>query len=100
MVWLNHQKELDSVQHEWLLKLAKAPPRVISAIETLMQKWLTNLLLTSHEGVIQSYAIHYLRGIFQGDTHPVFLFILSVKCTVVFIKEIKRVANHYPFCQT
>ena len=98
MVWLNYQKAFDSVPHEWLLKLAKVPPLVISAIETLMQKWLTNLQLTSRKGVSQSYIIHHLRGIFQGDTHSVLLFILSVKSTVVFIKEIKRVPN-WPFCQ-
>ena len=47
---------MDSVPNEWLLialKLAKVPPLVISVIETLMQKWSTNLHLTGHEGNIR-----------------------------------------------
>ena len=63
MAWLDYQKAFDSVPHEWLLtalKLAKVPPPVISAIETLMLKWLTNRHLTSHEGDIQSNTIHYI----------------------------------------
>ena len=63
MAWLDYQKAFDSVPHEWLLtalKLAKVTPPVISAIETLMLKWLTNRHLTSHEGDIQSNTIHYI----------------------------------------
>ena len=81
MVWLNYQKAFDSVPYKWLLialKLAKVPPLVTSAIETLLQKWLTSLELTSHEGEIQSDTIHYLRGIFQGDSYSLLLFILSL----------------------
>ena len=51
------------VPHEWLviaLKLAKVPPLVISATEILIQKWSTNIQLTSHEGDIQSNTICYL----------------------------------------
>ena len=63
MAWLDYQKSFDSVLHEWLLtalKLAKVPPLVISAIETLIQKSLTNLYLTGHEGDIHSNTIHYV----------------------------------------
>ena len=80
IAWLDYQKAFDSVPHKWLLialKLAKMPPLVTSAIETLIQEWSTNLHLTSHEGDVQSNTIHYLRGIFQGDSLSV-LFILSV----------------------
>ena len=55
MVWWDYQMAFDSVLHEWLLValyLTKVKPLVISSIETLMQKWLTNLHLTSHEGDI------------------------------------------------
>ena len=71
MAWLDYQKAFDSVPHKWLLialKLAKVPPLRTSAIETLIPKWSTNVHLTSHEGGIQSKTIHYLRGIFQGDS--------------------------------
>ena len=56
MASLGYQKAFDSKPHEWLLislKIAKVPPLVISADETLMQKWSTNLHLTSNEGDIQ-----------------------------------------------
>ena len=92
MAWLDYQKAFDSVPHEWLLialKLAKVPPLVISAIETLMQKWSTNVHLTSHEGDIQSNTIHYLRGIFQGDSLSVLLFILSVNPLSFLLKKLK-----------
>ena len=63
MVWLNYQKAFDSLPHEWLLitlKLVKVSPLVILSMETLMQKWLKNLHLTSHEGDIQAGTIRYL----------------------------------------
>ena len=56
MASLGYQKTFDSKPHKWLLislKLAKVPALVISADETLMQKWSTNLHLTSNEGDIQ-----------------------------------------------
>ena len=59
MVWFNDQKALDNVPHEWILialKLAKGVRLVMSAIETLMQKLLANLCLTSHP--IQSHTIN------------------------------------------
>ena len=92
MAWLDYQKAFDSVPHEWLLialKLAKVPPLVISAIETLMQKWSMNVHLTSHEGDIQSNTIHCLRGIFQGDSLSVLLFILSVNPLSFLLKKLK-----------
>ena len=72
-----------------VLKLAKVPPLVISAIETLIEKWSTNLHLTCHEGDIQSNTIHYLRCIFQGDSLSVLLFILSVNPLSFLLKKLK-----------
>ena len=43
-VWLDYQKAFDSVLHEWLiesLKLAKLPPLIIAAIDTLTKTWAT-----------------------------------------------------------
>ena len=92
MAWLDYQKAFDSVPHEWLLialKLAKVPPLVISAIETLIQKWSTNVHLTSHQGDVQSNSIHHLGGIFQDDSLPVLLFILSVNLLSFLLKKLK-----------
>ena len=88
MVWLNCQEAFNSVLHECLLvalKLAKIAFTCISAIET------------SHEGDIQSDAIHNPRGILQGDGHLVLLFILSVNPLSHLLK--KRVPN-WPSWQT
>ena len=90
MTWLDYKKAFDSAPREWLLiKLAKVPPLVISATETLMQKWSANLHLTSHEGDIQSDTICYLRGIFQGHSLSVLLFILSVNRLSFLLKKLK-----------
>ena len=92
MAWLDYQKAFDAVPHKWVLivlKLAKVPQLVISAIETLMQKWSTNLHLTSHDGDIQPNTNHYLRGIFQGDSLSVLLFILSVNPLSFLVKKLK-----------
>ena len=89
---LDWQKAFDSVPREWLLialKLAKVPALVISAIETLIQKWSTNLHLTSHEEEFESNGIHYLRGIFQVDSPSVLLFILSVNPLPFLLKKLK-----------
>ena len=83
MVWLDYQKAFDSVP------LAKVPPLVISATETLMQKWSTKLQLTSHEGDIQSNTIHYLRGIVHGNSLSVLFFILSVNPLSFLLKKLK-----------
>ena len=49
-MWLDYQKDFDSVLHKWLIKaleLAKVPERMITAIKTFMKKW---LMLTSKVG--------------------------------------------------
>ena len=80
-MWLDYQEAFDSVPHKWLitaLELAKVPKKIITAIKILMQKWSTNVNIQSGEISIESQLIKYLRGIFQGDSLPVLLFILCV----------------------
>ena len=43
-----------------------------------MKKWSTNVNIQSRATSIESQPIQYLRGIFQGDSLSVLLFILSV----------------------
>ena len=43
-----------------------------------MKKWSTNVNIQSGATSIESQPIQYLRGIFQGDSLSVLLFILSV----------------------
>ena len=80
-VWLDYQKAFDSVQRKWLIKaleLAKVPEKIITANKTLMKKLSTNVNIQSGATSIESQPIQYIRGIFQGDSLSVLLFILSV----------------------
>ena len=80
-MWLDYQRAFDSVPHKWLIKapeLAKVPERIITAIKTLMKKLSKNVNIQSGATSIESKPIQYLRGIFQGDSLSVLLFILSV----------------------
>ena len=80
-IWLDYKKAFDSVPHEWLIKplhLAKLPEDLIRAIENLTSQWCTVLQLKGEEEVIESDIIYFSKGIFQGDSLSVLLFILSV----------------------
>ena len=69
-VWLDYQKAFDSVPHEWLiesLKLAKLPPLIVTAIDTLTKSWATNIHISGENVSFTSNLIEYKNGIFQGD---------------------------------
>ena len=45
-IWLENQKAFDSATHDWLLrslKLAKVPPQLTSAIQSLAKSWNTTI---------------------------------------------------------
>ena len=80
-VWLDYKKAFDSVHHSWILeslKLAKVPDVIIQAISQLMLKWRTQARLNSGKENIETDFIKYLRGILQGDTMSLILFVLTV----------------------
>ena len=80
-LWLDYRKAFDSVPHTWIiecLKLAKVHPVLVGAIEMLTRNWSTKLQLQSENELMESEYIKYLRGIFQGDSLSLLLFILTV----------------------
>ena len=81
LAWLDYKKAFDSVPHNWILesfKLAKVPLKIIRAIEHLMTKWRTKLSLHGEDASIETDQLEYHKGIIQGDTLSLILFILSV----------------------
>ena len=91
-MWLDYQKTFNSVPHMWLIKpleLAKVPERIITAIKTLMKKWSTNVNIQSGATSIESQPIQYLRGIFQGDSLSVLLFILFVNVLPYLLNKLQ-----------
>ena len=80
-VWLDYKKAFDSVPHSWILeslKLAKVLDVTIQAIRQLMLKWRTQARLNGEKENIETDFINYLRGILQGDTLSLILFVLAV----------------------
>ena len=94
-VWLDYRKAFDSVPHEWLLytlKLAKVPEKLIFAIRELTKVWKTKLQLNGTHESIMTETINFLKGIFQGDSLSVILFILSVNPLSHLLKQYKGYA--------
>ena len=54
------------------------PEVLITAIDNLTRNWSTRLTLQTDNGMMTTNYIEYLRGIFQGDSLSLLLFILSV----------------------
>ena len=91
-IWLDYQKVFDSVPHSWMsesLRLAKVPNLMINAIESLTKTWTTNVCIN---GENDSYVSKYLKGIFQGDSLSVLLFILSLNPMSFLLNKLKGYA--------
>ena len=80
-IWLDYRKAFDSIPHSWLiksLKLAKVPDNIIDAIENLTQSWYTILHLNGKNENVASSLIKISKGIYQGDSLSVMLFVISL----------------------
>ena len=88
-IWLDYKKIHKSIPHEWLiyvLQIAKLPKQSIKAIKHLTTQWCTTLHLLGQKETITSDAIKLLKGIFQGDSLSVLLFVLLVS---IMLRNIK-----------
>ena len=79
ILWLNYRKAFNSIPHSWLLqalKLAKVPGIIINAIKNFTESWYTILSLSSETETLTTELIKFVKGIFQGDSLSVMLFVL------------------------
>ena len=60
------------------MKLAKAPPNINNAISNQTGSWYTILNLQGKNESLMSETIKSLRGIFQGESFSVLLFVLAL----------------------
>ena len=94
-VWLDYKKAFDSIPHKWLLhalKLAKVPDHLITAIKNLTDSWYTKLHLQGKDGTITTDLIKILKGVYQGDSLSVILFVLSLNPLSYMLQRAKGYA--------
>ena len=68
-MYFDYRKAFDSISHKWLLealKLAKVYPSLITVINTLIEKWATQVYLQTKVSLSITDVIKYLTGLFQG----------------------------------
>ena len=69
--------------------LAKLPIQLINAIETLTQCWYTKVTLNSESETLTTNIIKFLKGIFQGDSLSVSLFVICLNPLPFLLKRVK-----------
>ena len=80
-MYFDYKKAFDSISHTWLieaLKLAKVHPSMIAVIESLIDKWATQVHLQAEKSLSITDVINYLTGLFQGDCLSLLLFVICV----------------------
>ena len=90
MVWLDYKKAFDSIPHSWIvesLKLARVLDKIINAIYVLMTKRKTKMHIYGENKSLETDEIEYNRGIRQGDTLSLILFVLSVNPLSFLLKR-------------
>ena len=91
-VWLDYRKAFDSFPDTWLiqaLKLVKVTQKVVNAMETLTNPWYTILTISNRDESMKTEIIKFLKGIFQGDSLSVLLFIISLNPLSFVLKKTK-----------
>ena len=72
--------------------LAKVPESIVISIEKMPKLWAMIVTLEGTNQMIKSDIITYLKGIFQGDSLSVTLFVLSVNPLSFMIKCLRGYA--------
>ena len=67
----------------------KVPKKIIEAIRKLSKQCSINLIINGKSETFMSDLIRYLRGIFQGDSLSVLLFILAVNPLSFLLNKLK-----------
>ena len=94
-VWLDYAKAFDSISHSWMLqalRLAKIPENIVIMIEKLSKLWPTIVTIKGDDQSILTKEIKYFKGIFQGDSLSVILFILCLNPLSYLINNLKGYA--------
>ena len=82
-IWFSH--------HEWFksLKIAKLPPLLVTAVDTLTTSWVTNIHISGENLSFTSNLIDYKIGIFHRDELLVSLFVLSMDTLSFTLNRLK-----------
>ena len=71
------------------MRLVKIPENIAPSIEKISKLWATIVTLKGTNQTIKTDIITYLKGIFQGDSLSVILFVLSVNPLSFMIKRLR-----------
>ena len=96
-VWLDYKKAFDSVLHSWLiyaLKFTNVLATIMNTINNLtVGTLLVNWLLvhypqsTWQEWITYAWSNNFLKGIFQGDSLSVLLFVLALSQLTIMLRK-------------
>ena len=87
IAWINYKKEYDFVPHSWINKCVKlfgTGDNVRSLLEKSMKEW--NLSLASNGEDLGEVDVK--RGIFQGDSISLLLFVLSMVPLLLILRRL------------
>lgn len=92
--YIDYRKAFDSVPHSWLvevLRMYKIDPVIVNCLQSIMDTWCTNLLLTvPGKPPINTGQVKINRGIFQGDALSALWFCLALNPLSSILQRSKK----------
>ena len=88
--WVDLKKAFDSVSHPWLFRCLEChgvPVVLIDFIKNKVKTWEISIEINTKNGIEKIETIKVNRGILQGDSFCVTLFIMSVNPLVWYIRS-------------